>query len=238
MPTQIKLKKVIVYYDEGGHYGIVVYDADEAFDTPYMAGEAKTLVPDQSEIKTSRIIEEPMFNKLGDVKIMADVGHKGALIIRLRPLHRLAKIIVDPNDVIVDIYFDEESLIYTFYNPTRLEAITASMKMMPDDEGILKKLKEAPEDLQWRQYFVRRAMIRPDFVSISEVSNSKRDNLNAAEAADLLGVSEKTIRNWTSEQKIPFQKVGRKVVYSKKQLLQAREERSIGKRPARLRRRS
>ncbi len=226
MSQQIKLKKVIVYYDEGDHYGIVTYDADEALEHPYLAGKLMPLVPDQAKLITSKIIKESLFNKIGDAKIIAEVGSKGAMIIRLKSSHRIEKIIVEPDDVVVDIYFDDESLIYAFYNQTRREVITVTVRDVLDDEGIIKKLKEAPEDLQWRQYFVRRAMLSIEAINSNSIG---KDTLNVKEASKLLGVAEKTIRNWTSGDKIPYKKSGRRVTYDRKEILVARDEGVLGK---------
>ncbi|BBV29158.1 helix-turn-helix domain-containing protein [Citrobacter freundii] len=53
---------------------------------------------------------------------------------------------------------------------------------------------------------------------LSEIKNSKK--LTRSEAAELLGVNPQTLANWahTGKVKIPFHKVGRKVIYFKSDL--------------------
>jgi excisionase family DNA binding protein len=53
--------------------------------------------------------------------------------------------------------------------------------------------------------------------------------MTVAQAARYLSVEEKTIRNWTSEGKIPFKKLGSSVRYQKKELDEALQKGDLGK---------
>ena len=68
----------------------------------------------------------------------------------------------------------------------------------------------------------------------SEMKESS--NMTAKEVADYLGVKTKTIRNWTSEKKIPFVKLGGSVRYPRERIdnwLKSKEKSSSKRRASR-----
>ena len=56
------------------------------------------------------------------------------------------------------------------------------------------------------------------------ISNSDQHYhlVDAATMADILGVSERTIRNWKHERKIPFRKVGRSLRFAPDEVIAAK----------------
>jgi len=128
---------------------------------------------------------------------------------------------------VVDIYIGrKDSLIYTFYNPTRRKHIAITASIEEDKENVYTKLKSDLKDIYWRQYFVRVAMIKID----EEKTKTEFPlNMTADEVAEYLQLGKKTIRNWTSEGKIPSVKIGGAVRYRKTQIdkwITSKEEKS------------
>jgi excisionase family DNA binding protein len=117
---------------------------------------------------------------------------------------------------VVDIYIgDEERLIYSFYNPTRKNNIIITAASEKDKDNVHAKLKSDPTDIYWRQYFIRVAM---DIVDIKKFDAKVSENMTAEEVANYLNLEIKTIRNWTSEGKIPSVKLGSAVRYQKERI--------------------
>ncbi len=127
-----------------------------------------------------------------------------------------SNLVVEPDDVVVDIYIGpKDTLIYSFYNPTRRNIISITASIEKDTENVYAKLKSDLSDIHWRQYFVRLAM--------NKIEDKKTElkvsvNMTAKEVADYIGVGTKTIRNWTSENKIPSIKIGSAVRYPKERI--------------------
>ncbi len=229
-----KLNKIIFERDNISDYETHTHPLDTEIDFPFVAGKVQELIPKehqygkQSRLELSTI---PLFNESGLTKLIPEVGPKGIYYLELRPGHKLKQLIVEPEDVYVDIYIGpKDTLIYSFYNPTRRNTISITAAIEKDDEGVYSKLKSDSKDIYWRQHFVRLAMDKID----SEKSESRpSENMTAGEVAKYLQLSIRTIRNWTSEGKIPSVQIGGAVRYRKVQIdkwLNANEKKSKRKR--------
>ncbi len=211
-----KLNKIVFQRDNIKDYETHTHPLDTEIDFPFVAGKLQELIPKehqygkQSRLELSTI---PLFNESGLTKLIPEVGPKGIYYLELRPGHKLRQLIVDPEDVVPDIYIGpKDTLIYCFYNPTRRKYISITAVIETDDEGVYSKLKSDPKDIYWRQHFVRLAMDKID----NEKSEAKQSEyMTVDEVANLLKLSKKTIRNWTSEGKIPSVKFGSAVRYRK-----------------------
>lgn len=189
------------------------------------------LVPkEKSQISNYKpdIYDNSLFNEKGLAKLIPEVGPKGIYYLELRPGHKLKQLVVEPDDVIVDVYIGpEDTLIYSFYNPTKKNHISITASTEKDDQNVYSKLKSDLTDIHWRQYFVRLAMNKID----NEKSETKiSENMTADEVAKFLQLDIKTIRNWTSEGEIPFVKLGGAVRYRKEQIdnwLKTKEKKHI-----------
>ena len=104
-------------------------------------------------------------------------------------------------------------MIYSFYNPTRKNTISITASIEKDSQ-IYSKVKSDPTDIYWRQYFIRVAKGNAEEKSESRVS----ENMTAEQVAEYLQLKIKTIRNWTSENKIPYIKLGGSVRYPKERI--------------------
>jgi excisionase family DNA binding protein len=181
----------------------------------FVAGKLQELVPIEQQYGKKSNLElstTPLFNESGLTKLIPEVGPKGIYYLELRPGFKLKQLAADPEDVVIDIYIGpEDTLIYSFYNPTRRNTISITCSIEKDFQ-VYSKIKSDLSDIHWRQYFIRSAMNKvEDKINESKVSS----NMTAKEVADYIGVGTKTIRNWTSENKIPSVKLGGSVRYPK-----------------------
>jgi excisionase family DNA binding protein len=223
-----KLNKIIFQRDRTWGCETYSYTLNTEIDFPYAAGMLQELTPKEpfpTKNYKPEISDLPLFNEKGLGKLIPEVGPKGIYYLELRPGYKLEKLYVEPDELIIDIYYgghavidkssSHKSLIYSFYNPTRRKYISITAAIEKDDQKVYSKLKSDPKDIYWRQHFVRLAMEKID----SEKSKSKlSEYMTVDEVAKLLKLSKKTIRNWTSEGKIPSVKLGSAVRYRKTQI--------------------
>ncbi len=213
-----KLNKIIFQRDNIRDYETHTHPLDIEIDFPFIAGKLQELIPKehqygkQSRLELSTI---PLFNESGLTKLIPEVGPKGIYYLEIRPGHKLKQLIVEPEDVYVDIYIGpKDTLIYSFYNYTRRNTISITASIEKDSQ-VYAKIKSDLSDIYWRQYFVRLAMnkgeVKKDDTKVSEY-------MTAEEVADYINYKEKTIRNWTSQGKIPFVKLGSGVRYPKSKI--------------------
>jgi excisionase family DNA binding protein len=223
-----KLNKVIFQRDYINDYETHAHPLDNEIDFPFVAGELQKLVPierqygKQSKLELSK---SPLFNESGLTKLIPEVGPKGIYYLQLRPGHKLKQLVVEPEDVVVDIYIGpKDTLIYSFYNSTRRNTISITAAIEKDSQ-VYAKIKSDLSDIYWRQYFIRSA--KGDERDIKETRIS--ENMTAEQVADYLQVDKKTIRNWTSGGKIPSIKIGSAVRYPKERIdnwLKTKEKKS------------
>jgi excisionase family DNA binding protein len=228
-----KLNKIIFQRDYSWGYETYTYDLNAEIDFPYVAGMLQELVPkDKSQIRKYKpeISDDLLFNEKGLTKLIPEVGPKGIYYLELRPSYKLKQLFVEPDDVVVDIFIgSEETLIYSFYNPTRRNFISINASLEKDKENVFTKIKSDLTNIYWRRYFIRRALYDTD-VTMSDSKIS--ENMTAAEVAKYLNLGNKTIRNWTSEGKIPFVKLGSSVRYPKERIdnwIKSKEKKSKNK---------
>jgi excisionase family DNA binding protein len=186
----------------------------------------KFVAPDY--LRELRELSTPIFNRDGHATIVKDVGAYGLYFLYLRPLYALSKIIVDPDDVFVDVTRAKDQLVYCFYNGTRRQTINITASIVEDVEGVARELSTGQTDAVWRQYFIRKILQKPDARPLGTANEAHPPIMNAAQVARYLGVEEKTIRNWTSEGKIPYKKVGSAARYKKSEVDEALDAGRIG----------
>jgi len=209
-----KLNKIIFQRDHSWGYEKYIYNLSVEIDFPYVAGEYNTIIPkDSSIIKHYKpeISDIPLFGANGLAKLFPEVGPKGIFYLELRPNFKIKQLTIEPEDVLADINTGlKDTLIYSFYNPTRRNTISINI-VIEKDTQVFNKLKSNRSDIYWRQYFIRVAQGNAGEKFESKVS----ENMTAEQVAEYLQLDIKTIRNWTSENKIPFVKLGRAVRYPK-----------------------
>jgi excisionase family DNA binding protein len=210
-----KLNKIIFERDWDWGYETYTYDLNTEIDFPFAAGLLQELVPkDKSQIRKYKpeISDTPLFNEKGLGKLVHDVGPKGIYYLELRPDHKLRQLFVEPDEVIVDIYFGaKDTLIYSFYNPTRRNTISITAAIEKDTEGVYSQIKAEPDDLIWRHYFVQRALLSAEKANAqaTKTDNIEKEILTADEAANYLRIKKKTLQNYVSERKLKSVKGGK-----------------------------
>jgi excisionase family DNA binding protein len=214
-----KLNKIIFKRDNIQDYETNTHPLDTEIDFPFVASKLQELIPKEHQYgKKSRleISTSPLFNASGLTKLIPELGPKGIYYLELRPEHKLKLLVVEPEDVVVDIYIGPKlTLIYSFYNPTRKNFISITASIEKDKEYVYTKLKSDLTDIYWRQYFIKLALNKiEDTRSELKVST----NMTADEVVKYLQLDKKTIRKWTSEGKIPNMKLGSAVRYRKVQI--------------------
>ncbi len=211
------INKIIVYRDFIDYFLRLDIILKKEIYSPYCAGEFQSLVPhhDNQESHTLKKIETPLFNKAGLGKFIVDVEENGAFYLELRADHVLDNLILDPSEVIVDLYFGlDNRLIYSFYNPIKRHSISITTALRSDVDRVYEQIKLEPGDVFWRQSFIREALLLETYKSGNQ-QHTGHEIMTARQLAKYLKVSEKTIRNWTSAKKIPCEKVGHTVRYRK-----------------------
>jgi hypothetical protein len=210
-----KLNKIIFQRDRDWGYETYSYTLNTEIDFPYAAGLLQELTPKEpSQTKNYKpeISDLPLFNEKGLGKLIPEVGPKGIYYLELRPGHKLRQLVVEPDDVYVDIYIGaKDTLIYSFYNPTRRKTIAITASIEKDDEGVYSQIKAAPKDIIWRQYYIKRAL-QSSSESVKEntkVQKITREILTSDEAANFLRMKKKTLQNYASLGRVKSLKGGK-----------------------------
>lgn len=226
---QFSIKNVLVYSDAITKYFVEEFTYKNEVPFQFFSSEMRELVPRENSFALPVIsVEVPLFNGSGYGKIVSSCGHKALVFLLLRSEYYFETIITEPDDVIIDIYYGETGLIYSFYNASNRNSITLTLKIKEDIEGVYRKIKAHPEDLNWRQYFVRKALQRTGTSSLVAPIKNLPENMTAEQVAEYLNVETKTVRNWTHENKIPYIKLGSAVRYPKNKIDDALSKSQIG----------
>jgi excisionase family DNA binding protein len=140
------------------------------------------------------------------------------LILKLRPCYAPTKIFVNPAEIDVEVFFDDESLFYTFYNGTDRTQFEITVKIDEDNEEIFSKLRASKSDPLLYKYFVRKAMVTESPIKLEEAATTYPEIMTAEQLASYAQVDFQTIRNKTSKKEIPFEKFGSSVRYRKEDI--------------------
>jgi len=213
------VKQVIQYRELNSKaHSRLVWELDEPAMYQYAVGHPlPDLVPASSKILTekSEIHEVPLFNKKNHTKIVDTLGQFGLLHIQLMPNKYLESIFVEPVDVTIDLILGKNNaLIYEFYKPTSADTIQIITTCAEDTEKIHLKISAHPDELEYRQYFIKLALKNAGPGS----KVMEREIMNGKQVAEYLDVAPGTIANWTSEGKIPVVYAGSSPRYVKKKI--------------------
>jgi len=225
----LRLSEIIVHVDWESSHGELRLKYNEQIDSPYGFAPLAQIIPPPERLESSEEIKQPFFGPSGSFKVVPEIGNHGLYMIRLRPHYRLRSLIVEPEEVVVDLHANaNESITYTFYNPTRRSSIVVSGHLAEDIEGFYRKLTAYPDDAIWRQSLVRRSFALPEGTETGALADPYPSMMTAEQLADYLQVAEKTVRKWTSENKIPHSNLGGAVRFRKEQIDAAIADGSIG----------
>ena len=214
------VKKFIQYCDNGDNYHRLAHDSAENYHFEYGVGDFGSLIPKEAKLKYNEGLGVAMslFNSAGNTKIIDDVGSLGLLYLELKPNMVLNEIFVEPDEIVVDIYYGDSALIYSFYNPGNSNTISLNLSVTIDAHNAYSKIKAHSSDLEWRQYFIRQAMVKPGVQKIVASDPIIRDLMTVDQVADYIQVKKKTIQNWASSGRIPCCHIGGTVRYRKSEI--------------------
>jgi excisionase family DNA binding protein len=204
-----QLVKQVIQYREltSKVHSRLVWNLDEPVVHQYAVGnELDNLVPPSAKVDTDLTdnYDEPLFNKKNHLKIIEHVGQYGLLHIQLMPNKFLKSIFVEPDSIAVDLVTaNSGALIYEFYNPTPIKSIIITATCAIDKENIYSKIKTNSEDLEFRQYFIRKALKKPDYANLDEPKISYPEIMTPEQVAQYLQISLSTVRNKTSSHELP-----------------------------------
>jgi len=214
------VKNIIHYRDFGNHYHRLHFESKTLQRIDFNVGVFGSLIPSGVKLKYNDEldVEVPLFNKAKNSKIIEEIGQQGLLYLELQKGYLLNEIIVEPDSVSVDIYYGNETLVYGFYNVGANKVIALTLSIVEDTHNAYSKIKAHSIDLEWRQYFVRQALLNPGVKKIQVSDPIIRELMTQVQLADYMQVSKKTIQNWTSEGKIPSCHLGGTVRYRKSEI--------------------
>jgi len=206
-------KRFIQYFDHGPHFSRNVYELDKPEYFQLVPGEYTTPKNAKSSWENYKPVPSPLFIK-NTTKIADNVGQYGTIYLFLRPKMILKNVYIEPEEVVVDISFFTDksgtyldSLIYSFYNPSDSDIASIYATLADDESDVLGKIKSNPDDIDYRTYILKTTLSKSSNKDFKYDEVTFPENMTAKQVAKYLQVKEKTIRNWTSEGKIPFVKL-------------------------------
>jgi len=216
-----QLVKQVIQYREltKDVYTRQVWELVEPVIYQYAVGDAlPNLVPLESELLTeeSNVFKEPLFNKKNHMKISDALGQHGLLHIQLMPNKIFKSFFVEPDSIAVDLLLGEENeLIYEFYNPSPAKSLVITGTCADDLDNTYSKIKANPDDLEYRQYFIRKTLKKADYGKLSEPQTSYPEIMTAEQVSRYLQLSLSTVRNKTSTRELPSVKIASSTRYLK-----------------------
>ena len=112
------VKKIIHYCDNGNNYNRLGFEQKIEYQMEYTVGDFGRLVPKEAKLKYDEGLEVDrlLFSGAGNTRIVEQIGGIGLLYLELQPELVLNEIFVEPDDIVVDVYYGANNLIYGFYN--------------------------------------------------------------------------------------------------------------------------
>jgi excisionase family DNA binding protein len=196
MPQQIK--KFIIYannFNENFIRGVWEYPEPKLYRYAYEGATKEMKLPKGAEFDFDASIWEryELFDEKNEMKISELAGHLGVIYIRLEAGKYLESIYVEPDAVAVDLFRFDDKLIYEFYNPSKHETVTIRAKQADDKEEIFQKIKGHGDDLEFRQYILRQALIKPGICKLDKPKTEYPEWLSVKQVAEILNISEQAV---------------------------------------------
>jgi len=217
MPTPIN--KIVHYKNAEKTYAHNIYDLKEEYMLPYAAGDYQILAPEGGLIRSleSRgFCDQPLFNSAGFCNIMEQLGKHGALYIELQPGKMLSEIHVEPDGLMVDLLITKDGgLLYQFYNASSHDAVSVKVKIADDKDGIYSKIKAHSDDLEYRQFFLKKALKKPGVTPMDKPKIEYPEWMTVKELAEYLGISPSRVYAKTSSKEYKAYKNRGKKKYKK-----------------------
>lgn len=214
-----KLNEILFHIDWDSSFGEVRLRYDKQVNSPYDLASLSQTIPQPEHLESEEVEPTPFFSQTGTFKVVPDLGKSGLYLIRLRPNYRLKSLLVEPEEIVVDLYANKnDSITYSFYNPTQRASFVVTGQLVEDIDGFYRKLTAYPADPVWRQSLVRRSLAAFEGVEDEGAAGRHPSYMTADQIADYMQVEVKTVRKWTSEGRIPHSKLGSVVRYRKEEI--------------------
>ena len=214
----LTLHEILIHADWENSFGEVRFRYDKPVESPYGLASLSETIPPPEHLESDDVKQTGFFSQQGTFKVVPEVGKSGLYLLRLRPYYRLRNLIVEPEEIVVDLFANkDESITYSFYNSTRRSSFIVSGQLVEDVDGFYRKITTYPDDPVWRQSLVRRSMASFD-ASAGDARPGYPPHMTAEQLADYLQVEVKTIRKWTSEGRLPHVKLGSSVRFKREDI--------------------
>lgn len=215
----IAVNNIIHYRDYGKSYHRLEFNANEPVTVKYVAGDFGSLIPKgmvlNTNIKSS--FNEPLFNKSNNGNISENIVHPTLLYLEIVKEKAIKELYLSHNNIVYDLFYGKEGLIYSFYLGSD-NMLSIKMKVHKDINGIYQKLKANPDDLFYRQHFVKGALATSKMSFSDRNIVSYPELMTVAQVASYLNKTPKTIQNLASLKKIHRVKRGSTTFYPKSEL--------------------
>jgi len=100
----IKLTKILIHIDWDTSHGELRMRYDKPIDSPYDLASLSRTIPRPDYLESDHVIRDSFFSRTGTFKVIPEVGRSGLYPLLLRPNYRLKNLIVDPEEIVVDVY--------------------------------------------------------------------------------------------------------------------------------------
>lgn len=214
------VKNIIHYRDYGKHYHRLQFERDFSQQMEYKVGNFGNLVPSDAKLKYDKEldVEFPLFNKVKNTKIIEKIGQKGVLYLELQKGYLLNEIFVEPDTISVDIYYGDGTLVYGFYNAGTNDVIALTLSVKDDIHNAYSKIRAHSTDLEWRQYFIKQALLKPGVKKIQVSDPVIRELMTVDQLADYVQMGKKRLQNLAANGKIPVHHFEGKALYKKSEI--------------------
>ena|SRR5208283_130379 len=210
------IKEVLIFYDHEKGYDFERYQYKDPWQLPSPIGEWVDFAPETGrKLINHNSSKISLFNKVGITSIPVELGKHGLFLLCIRPDYVLKEIYVDPEEIDVEIYFNDESLMYGFYNNTSRDNIKIDARIDNDDEDVYGKLKEYPSDIHWYKYFLKKSLKKHDNSHFERPSEPLPEHLTIKDFSKYAHLSSQTIYNKVNKGEIIPERAGRRLLFKK-----------------------
>ncbi len=214
------VKNIIHYRDFGKHYHRLQFGNDIPQRIEFKVGVFGSLIPSAAKLKYEKELDVdfPLFNKAKNTKIIEKIGQQGVLYLELQKGYLLNEIFVEPDSVSVEIYYGAGTLVYGFYNASTNDVIALTLSVKEDIHNAYSKIRAHSTDLEWRQYFIKQALLKPGVKKIQVSDPIIRELMTVDQLADYVQIGKKRLQNLAADGKIPVHHFEGKALYKKSEI--------------------
>lgn len=117
---------------------------------------------------TYNFYDFPLFNMAGIGDIHCKIGIKGLLFLILPKGKIIDQLGRSNSENQVNIYFSEDTVLYSIYNLAKIEWLSLLIKIVNDDRGVYQKIKSNPTDINFIEEEKNRICSSPKQITTQE----------------------------------------------------------------------